>query len=119
MTYQLMASGHIKRLADGAVIPPDPMNRDYSEYLEWASYGNQPLPADPIPVFVPPILKTELYARMTDEELEAADAWINTQATVRQRRMFNDAVELSREDPNIIGALTILFGPERAAQLLA
>ena len=27
-------------------IPFDPANRDYTEYLEWLSEGNEPLPAD-------------------------------------------------------------------------
>ena len=30
------ASNIIKRIADGACIPPDPANTDYQEYLEWA-----------------------------------------------------------------------------------
>jgi hypothetical protein len=48
MTYQLTTSTSIIRLSDGAFIPNDPANRDYQEYLEWISQGNQPLP------YVPP-----------------------------------------------------------------
>jgi hypothetical protein len=33
------------RVADGAVIPFDPANRDYQEYLLWLAAGNVPLPA--------------------------------------------------------------------------
>ena len=29
------ACNTIKRIADGASIPPDPANKDYQEYLEW------------------------------------------------------------------------------------
>ena len=36
----------IIRLADNAVIPLDPANRDYAEYLEWLADGNEPLPAE-------------------------------------------------------------------------
>jgi hypothetical protein len=36
----------IKRVSDGACIPFDPANRDYTEYLEWLSEGNEPLPPD-------------------------------------------------------------------------
>jgi hypothetical protein len=36
----------IKRLADNAFIPFDPVNTDYQTYLEWIAEGNEPLPAD-------------------------------------------------------------------------
>ncbi len=36
----------VKRIADNAFIPFDPANRDYTEYLEWLSKGNVPLPPD-------------------------------------------------------------------------
>jgi hypothetical protein len=34
------------RLTDNAVIPFDPANSDYQDYLRWVSEGNEPLPAD-------------------------------------------------------------------------
>ena len=36
----------IKRLADGAVIPKDPDNTDYQEYLAWLKEGNTPEEAE-------------------------------------------------------------------------
>lgn len=117
--YKLMQDGYVRRLDDDTVIPPDERNGDYQGYLAWVLEGNTPQPADPPYVYVPPLLKTTVYNRMTDEELETADAFIRTQATVRQRRMWDDAVELDRNDPNLVGALTFLFGAERAAELLA
>jgi hypothetical protein len=30
----------------GAIIPFDPTNTDYQEYLKWVAEGNEPLPPD-------------------------------------------------------------------------
>ena len=36
----------IQRVSDNAVIPFDPDNTDYQQYLKWVAEGNTPLPAD-------------------------------------------------------------------------
>ena len=36
----------IKRISDGAVIPFDPDNTDYQEFLAWKDEGNTPEEAD-------------------------------------------------------------------------
>jgi hypothetical protein len=36
----------VKRISDNAIIPFDPDNTDYQQYLRWVAEGNQPLPAD-------------------------------------------------------------------------
>jgi hypothetical protein len=36
----------ISRLSDGALIPLNPDNTDYQEYLKWVAEGNEPLPAE-------------------------------------------------------------------------
>jgi len=45
----LQNSTSIVRLVDSAVIPADPANLDYAQFLKWQSEGNTPLPADTPP----------------------------------------------------------------------
>lgn len=47
-TYQGVACAVTKTDENGQSwgIPFDPANRDYTEYLEWLSNGNTPIPAD-------------------------------------------------------------------------
>jgi hypothetical protein len=44
--YQSINNSMVKRIADNAFIPFDPMNTDYQEYLKWLAEGNEPLPPD-------------------------------------------------------------------------
>ena len=40
------ASDVIRRIVDGACIPPDQENTDYQEYLAWVAAGNSAQAAD-------------------------------------------------------------------------
>ncbi|GKS93229.1 hypothetical protein [Acidovorax sp. SUPP2825] len=51
--YRLTASAIVIRVADGASIPPDPANTDYSAYTRWLAAGNEPLPYTPPPERAP------------------------------------------------------------------
>jgi hypothetical protein len=55
MTYSLILNpltalpnpNAVRRDSDGALIPNDPLNRDWVAYQEWVAAGNQPTPAQP------------------------------------------------------------------------
>jgi hypothetical protein len=72
MTYQLTTGTAIKRLADNAFIPPDPDNRDFTEYTAWLEAGNTPEPAPepPAPVHLTPAEKLAASG-LTVTELKA------------------------------------------------
>ena len=44
--YKLHQQSGVYRLKDNALIPFDPANTDYQQYLAWLAEGNVPLPAD-------------------------------------------------------------------------
>ena len=45
MTYTLTSGSEVIRDADGAFIPDDPLNLDYSAFQAWLAAGNTPNPA--------------------------------------------------------------------------
>ena len=54
--YQLTHSTAVTRLSDGAIIPADPANNDYSTYVAWVDAGNTPEPAPAVMPGVPQIV---------------------------------------------------------------
>ena len=45
-SHQTLSTTSIQRISDNAVIPFDPANTDYQEYLEWVVEGNTPEEAE-------------------------------------------------------------------------
>jgi hypothetical protein len=84
--YQLTTSTSIKRLSDGAFIPPDPANTDYAAYLAWVEAGGTPEPA-PAPPPPPPsyaafwdaLLASTVYGSIRTQSM--ASLPMNTLAT--------------------------------------
>lgn len=63
--YKLTNNTSIIRTTDGACIPSDTANSDYTEYLEWAK-TNAAQPADPAPVPTYQELRAAEYPPMSD-----------------------------------------------------
>jgi len=61
MAYQLTTGDTILRISDGAFIPQDSANTDYTTYLEWVAAGNEPDPA-PVPAPAPVLTPAEKLA---------------------------------------------------------
>lgn len=72
--YRLTNTDAVLRIEDGAMLPCDPSNRDYHQYLEWLDEGNEPEPAPPKTcveaVAARELLITEAGSRIQQHERE-------------------------------------------------
>lgn len=101
--YKLIRnSDRILRVADGALVPPDPANADYAHFQAWAAEGNTPDPADPAPVVVPasvPRWRARAALRTAGllEDVEAAVA----AADIATQEWWAAGLEMERADPRV------------------
>jgi hypothetical protein len=123
-TYAIIENGTVINIATAAGTWPfsnqtaiDITNQSVG--IGWTWDGSVFSPPPSPPPGPRPITKLALYERATDEELVVLDAFLTTQATVRQRLRWADAVEIDRNDPEVIAVTTGLFGAGRAAEILA
>ena len=86
LMYQLTSGDTIVRLTDNALIPADPGNRDYREYLEFLEAGGVPEPAPPPPppapdyvAFWDALMASTLYASIREQSFTSLP--MNTLAT--------------------------------------
>jgi len=87
MSYKLTSNSIVVRIEDNVIIPADPANRDYAEYLAWVVAGNKPLPADA------PDPKITIQAQI--DQLEAS--------TLMNRGSREGWIELIREKAATLG----------------
>lgn len=72
-TYELHRYDSIKRtdVFPTLMIPPDPDNVDYIEYLAWVSEGNSPKPLAEVQKVYPQLAPLEFLDLFTQEEMGA------------------------------------------------
>jgi len=117
--------------SDGAVIPPDPANRDFAAYLAWLAEGNKPTPYAPPSAPIPrSVSRRQFYQAaaqlglIAEEEALAADsaipagllAAISTLPAVDQfsaKMAVKFAQEFRRSNP-ILEALATAMGKTAA-----
>jgi len=100
--YRLMKSESCIRLQDYAVIPFDPANTDYQEYLAWLAEGNEPLPAE-----TSPLTWDDIRAKR-DQLILASDYTMIPGATVDQAQ-WSAYRQILRDLPQTYAN----FGPEK------
>lgn len=91
--YQLGDGGAIIRKEDGAIIPPDPDNRDYQEFLAWSA-TNTP---DPLPVASLFVVAGE--ARYKAEVSGIVVSGFTIQTDRESQGLINGAVSLVQLNP--------------------
>lgn len=124
--YKLInQSAYILRKADGTVIPDDPLNTDYQEYLAWVKKGNSPEPADPLQKNYPQFRGNEKLDLFTpSEQLAVVTATITDPVVKLLYDRLLGAAYWSYEDAETELGLALLvekglLTPERKAEIVA
>lgn len=90
--YRLTTTPEVVRLADGALVPADPANTDYQQYLAWLAAGHTPAPAPDPAAPDPAALRRAAYQAEADplyfqaQRGEATQAqWLAKVAEIKAR----------------------------------
>ncbi len=108
---------NITRLSDNALIPPNPANRDYAQYLVWVAAGNTPEPAD-VPTVIVPQSVTRRQGRLAlleVDKLDQVEAFIDAIVDPIERRAAQieyEADTWDRGNPRLQSLWTGMGGTE-------
>lgn len=116
--YKLTDGKAIIRVLDGAYIPADENNSDYSDYLKWLKAGNMPEPNDDPQPYIPQSV-TRFQARAAlmltpsahafDNMLAEVDAFMTHQDTDPMARLaWTEAQEFYRQSPTVLAMSAVL-----------
>lgn len=96
--YTLLSNGYVQR-EDGAIIPPDPDNRDYAAFLAWRDAGNTPGEPPPVAPVVPQEI-TNFQARAVLRNTFLPDGTsMLTAVTTNLKTAMDQAAGLPENDP--------------------
>lgn len=103
MSYKLTKSGAIRRLSDGAFIPPTLGNPDYQQYLLWLAEGNTPEPPDPEPPQVYSCSPWQIRKALNGLDLRAAvESTVALSEDQELKDGWNYATEFRSDDTFVI-----------------
>ncbi len=107
--YRLTSFG-VQRSTDGAFIPPDSGNSDYTAYQTWVADGGVPDPY--APPFTQPLVVSRFQARAALHLaglLSAVEALMAAPETDMLARLaWADAIEFRRDSPTLVAMAAAL-----------
>lgn len=122
--YKIIPNGSVRRVADGATIPPDERNGDYQRFLAWLAEGNV-APAEEPPPPARIITPRQFRERFTASEQAAImQGAIADVAVLGWRLRAAEASEIDLDHPETISGMDFLVSKgllteARKAEILA
>jgi hypothetical protein len=105
--YKHLDAGWILRVADGAHIPPEPINRDYVDFLAWEAEGGVAEPyGPPVPASV---TRRQFKQGLTRIGLRAAAEAAITASDQDTKDWYADSLNFERSNP-VMNGMAVALG---------